>query len=151
MTSKHSRPINRARAVSVPCSASNRSSNGVNAAAFSKAWKSPRWITGYVFNRYTWGLELVTDLCKKSSPPISSLHKTQAWIGSQTYTRLTPSRLVSKRPSLRCSILTGIPIARISKWSKELPEWKAVIAWDRLAPWKGWRGKEEVHSVQALC
>jgi hypothetical protein len=47
------RPKNRSRDVNVPCSASNRSSNGVRAITFSMACTKPMCISGKVFVRYT--------------------------------------------------------------------------------------------------
>lgn len=51
--SQHSRPINKATEVRVPCSASNLSNNGVSARIFNNAWKNPMWINGKVLSRYT--------------------------------------------------------------------------------------------------
>lgn len=51
--SQHLRPINKATEVSVPCSASNLSNNGVSAKIFNNAWKNPIWINGKVLSRYT--------------------------------------------------------------------------------------------------
>lgn len=47
------RPRNIANVNSVPWSASNLSSRGTRAIVLRKAWRKPRWIRGYVFNRYT--------------------------------------------------------------------------------------------------
>lgn len=49
----HIRPMKRANVVRVPCSASNRSSKGVKASMFMKAWKKPAWTRGKVFVLYT--------------------------------------------------------------------------------------------------
>lgn len=49
------RPKNSANEVSVPCSASNLSSNGVRASRLKKAWKNPAWMRGNVFVLYTSG------------------------------------------------------------------------------------------------
>lgn len=48
-----SRPRNNANVVRVPYSASNRSSKGVKANKFMKAWKKPAWTNGNVFVLYT--------------------------------------------------------------------------------------------------
>ena len=48
-----SRPMNSAKVVSVPYSASNLSSRGVNAATLMIAWRKPACIRGKVFVRYT--------------------------------------------------------------------------------------------------
>lgn len=46
------RPRNRAKQFSVPHSASNRSSSGIRHSVSMNMCINPRWITGYVFNRY---------------------------------------------------------------------------------------------------
>jgi hypothetical protein len=100
-SSENLRPANIARVVKLPCSASNRSSKGVNAKVLNSAWKNPRCMNGKVFNRYTEHIARSALLCFRSG------HGGHAYLSEAQFLS------VLMNPIARRSIPSVTPLSRV--------------------------------------